>query len=311
MSLTWSSLKAEEREIPFEDINNFLPEFEKVPFQFESQENERFDMIVNKETNVPINTCSKRYSLIQHHQLIDQVDKILEEITPVVDKDNTKIHVSKNRERLWIECSFPDSQFDPGDNYPIELRLHAFNSVDLSIPFEITFGWWREVCKNGMMALKRGTSFRHRHTPNLDSESISSVAEDLWNSAFMDIEKYKGFFGQPIKVESDVIQRWVNATVNNKWGLNTAGRVYNIMKTGYDGKCSYPEGGKTLGMNPTDLEFNAERIVPGSKVAENMYDVVNAVSWISSHQTNLKDRIKKMRQLPDLIRSLPGGSLTT
>ena len=311
MSVTWSSLKASERNMSLNQLREFLPEFEKVPFQFEGEENERFDMIVNNDTNVPINTCSKRYSLVQHHQLIDQVDRILEEITPEADKDNVTVHVSKNCERLWLECIFPDCEFDPGDTNPIQLRLHAFNSVDLSIPFEITFGWWRQICKNGMMAMKKGTSFRHRHTPNLDSETIARVAEDLWNSAFMDTEKYKEFFGQPIEVDSDVIHNWINATINNAWGLRNAGRIYNILKSGYDGEVSYPESGKVRGMKPTDLEFTPHNRVPGSPAAKNMYDVVNAASWISSHQGNLKDRIKKMRQLPDLIKRLPGGSLAT
>ena len=58
-------------------------------------------------------------------------------------------------------------------------------------------------------------------------------------------------------------------------------------------------------MKPTELEFQAENPVPGSGVTENMYDLINAASWISSHESNLKNRIKKMRELPTLIRDLP------
>lgn len=302
MDLTWSSLPAKQLNLPFDKLLDFLPDFEKVPFQYEGKENDRFDTIINCRTNVPINNCSKRYSLIQHHQLITQVDRILEEIEPNVDKSNVTVKVSKNFERLWIECKFPECLYDPGDGNEIELRLHAFNSTDLSIPFEITFGWYREICSNGMIAMERGTSFRHRHTPNLSEESISRIAEDLWNSAFMDTERYSQLLGQPVEAEGEVIQNWIDRTVNSSWGLNMAGRVYNIVRTGYDGTVSYPEGGKVRGIKPTDLEFTPERKVPGSNPAENMYDVVNAASWISSHQPNLKDRIKRMRQLPDLIK---------
>lgn len=310
MALTWSSLPAEQLDMPFEQITNFLPEFEKVPFQYQGEENDRFDMIINTETNVPINNCSKRYSLVQHHQILTQVDRILNEIEPDADRSNTTIKVSRNHERLWVECKFPECHYDPGDKHLIELRLHAFNSVDLSIPFEITFGWYRQICENGMMAMERGTSFRHRHTPNLDSESIARVAEDLWNSAFMDTEKYKKLFGQKIEAEGEVIQNWIDRTVDSTWGLNIAARVYNIIRTGYDGTVHYPEGGKIRGIKPTDLEFAPQKQVPGSKPAENMYDVVNAASWVSSHQDNLKDRIKKMRELPNLIKSVSDyGSL--
>lgn len=304
MPQTWSSLKAEESVIHFDDIGEHLPKFDKVPFQNGVEVNDRFDMVVNKETQFPINTCSKRYSLIQHQELLDQVDKIIDEIDHEADKDNSIVRVSKNKERLWLECSFPDSKFDPGDGHPIELRIWGFNSVDLSIPFEITFGYYRQICSNGMIAMERGTSFRHRHTPNLDSEIISKVAEDLWNSAFMDTEKYQKYYNEKIEVESEVIQDWINSTMNRAWGLNTAGRVFNIMKTGMDGKCSYPEGGKTRGMLPTELEFEADKPVPGSAIAENMYDVVNAASWVSSRENNIKNRIKKMRQLPGLIKEL-------
>ena len=311
MNQTWSSLKAEERIIPFSEINDYLPNFKKIPFQFDGEENDRFQMIVNSEDNFPINTCSKRYSLIQHQELVEQVERIIEEIEPVIDEEQTVIHTSKNKERLWIECSFPDCEFDPGDGNPIELRLHAFNSVDLSIPFEITFGWWRQICSNGMMAMESGTSFRHRHTPNLDSESISQVAEELWSSAFMDTEKYQELHSIPIKVESDLIENWINSTVNKTWGLQNASRIYHIMKSGHDGNPSYPEGGKVRGINPTELDFESERLVPGSGIAENMYDVINAVSWISSHQNNLKDRIKKMRQVPSLVKTLEGRIANT
>ena len=60
----------------------------------------------------------------------------------------------------------------------------------------------------------------------------------------MDTEKYKGYFGKPVNVESEVIHNWINKTMNAYWGLKTAGRLYNIMKTGRDGKCFYPEGRK-------------------------------------------------------------------
>ena len=283
MPLTWSSLKAEENDLSLEELKDFLPEFEKEPFQLDGEENERFDVIVNSETRVPIQTCSKRYSLVQHTELLEQVERIIEEIDKigaVADKESITTHVSKNTERLWIECKFPETKFNPGDGNPIELRLHGFNSVDLSIPFEITFGYWRQICSNGMMAMEKGTSFRHRHTPNLDGDVIARIAEDLWNSTFMDAEKYEEFFGQPIEVESEVIQHWIDSTMNNAWGLKTASRIYNIMKTGQDGKCSYPEGGKVRGMKPTELDFEPEMSVPGSNPAENMYDVVNGLVHI-------------------------------
>ena len=41
MPLTWSSLKAQKREMSFDELTDFLPEFEKRPFQLGGEENER------------------------------------------------------------------------------------------------------------------------------------------------------------------------------------------------------------------------------------------------------------------------------
>ena len=51
-------------------------------------------------------------------------------------------------ERMQWSCNLPDSDFNPGDNSPIVLRINCLNSVDTSTPFDISFGLKRvaEFC---------------------------------------------------------------------------------------------------------------------------------------------------------------------
>jgi hypothetical protein len=70
--------------------------------------------------------------------------------------------LSEYGERMHWSCAVPNMDFDPGDHYPLVLRINCLNSVDTSTVLEITFSWYRLICSNGMM-LERVCVFLRRH----------------------------------------------------------------------------------------------------------------------------------------------------
>ena len=91
----------------------------------------------------------------------------------------------------------------------------------------------------------------------------------------------------------------------NSWNHGYAERVYSIIETGQDIKIKKfkdknTEENKDCSMVKVSLEGN----VPGTQPAENIYDVANALSWVSSHQNSLPKQYKMMSQVPTMLKKL-------
>ena len=57
-------------------------------------------------------------------------------------------------------------------------------------------------------------------------------------------------------------------------------------------------------VSPHLIEMEPMGPVPGSQPVENMYDVVNAMSWLASHKTSLQVRYKQMKEIPEMLWDL-------
>ena len=75
-------------------------------------------------------------------------------------------------------CAIPDMDFNPGDGYPLVLRINCLNSVDTSTVLEIAFSWFRLVCSNGMMFGLKDSRLRRRHIQSLDPEDIAAYLKE-------------------------------------------------------------------------------------------------------------------------------------
>ena len=90
-----------------------------------------------------------------------------------------------------------------------------------------------------------------------------------------------------------------------KWKHGYAERVYSIIETGQDVKVRRIKD-KTTEENEDSyiIKVSLEGDVPGAKPAENIYDVANALSWISSHQNSLQNQYKMMLEVPIMLKEL-------
>ena len=104
-------------------------------------------------------------------------------------------------------------------------------------------------------------------------------------------------------VGSNVIEDWIDATVNDEWGTRTAARAYHIVRTGKDGEVNILEANDNK-KTPHKVSVTSKIDVPGSEPAENALDVVHALSWIASRQETVQTRYEMMRDVPKLMKNL-------
>lgn len=311
--LKWAGRNVRGHNEYFKDIRDIVPVFDRQPFQVGTIENQHLDTIIKlptklHEATVPIATVSKSYSLVQHHEVLDAVERAFNDLNYDTEKAECNLHLTEYGERMWLKMRFPEAQrFDPGDGHPLTLQFHALNSVDRSTPLTFELGWYRLICSNGLIRLNTGNKFHRRHTTSLSPEKLVKFLSEITVEIESETETYKRWQQQPVKINTDLrlLENWVDATVTNKWGIHLAARTYNILRTATDGKVNHkdmksPDKRKT----PHKIRVVPELQVPGAQPVENVYDVANTLSWLASHQSTLQTRYKRMTEVPELLKKL-------
>jgi len=105
--------------------------------------------------------------------------------------------------------------------------------------------------------------------------------------------------------DSEILRHWIDTSVSKAWDDIISQRVYSILTTARDGKIRKRQYPKSEGKKDSYLiRFSSGFDVPGAKPVQNMYDVANALSWVSSHHTSLTKQYSMMAQVPKLLTSL-------
>ena len=175
MELTWHSRKVKVFKGSIGELRKKIPCFKRGPFRVEDGGmNQHLDIIVRKplkggsqvyllppddEVHIPIATVSKKYVLVQHHEVLDALEAAVKQkgIDPVHLVGELKL--TEYGERMWASFRLPthgfnpdvETFFDPGDGYPVVLKVNVLNSVDKTAALEIHLTWHRLICSNGMI----------------------------------------------------------------------------------------------------------------------------------------------------------------
>lgn len=96
-----------------------------------------------------VNTCSDRYALVPNDEIFPPICKIL-------TKNNIKFsekYMHMNHARFYAEFTIEDHAFKVGNNpndmvKPMLKVQHSYNGLT---EYEITFGYYRLVCSNGLV----------------------------------------------------------------------------------------------------------------------------------------------------------------
>ena len=311
---TWSGREVHKTLDTLEHIGDHIPTFQRRDFVISnpkdnfapmvSSENAYLDVIV-KDNEVPVATVSKNYALVAHREVTDALKVAFSDLGCDPSQVECDLSLTEYGERMWLELTAPDLlSFDPGDGHPLELRFHAINSVDGSLRLSLTAGWHRLICANGMMRLSHERKVQRRHTKGLDSDRLTTYLEESLDDMEAEPKVYQRW--HEALPEVFVIQQWIRTTMRATWGNALAARAYHIFQTGEDGTVNPIDiKDKRLKETPDKMRVVSTEQVPGQpSMARSKYDMLNAITFLASHQDSFTARHKMMMQVPGIIEKL-------
>ena len=271
---TWEGSAVIERRGTTAELYRNIPTFTRHPYRSGGEENRYKDEIRRQplelsETEIPIATVSKTYSLAQHRDVISSVFRALQLMRRDISKVEATLLLSEYGERMHWSCQIPGFDFDPGDQNPIVLRMNCLNSVDRSTVLEIALSWFRLVCSNGLMFGVGDSRLRKRHVYSLDPEDIASYLEGELEHVMGEQSVYQSWLEK--RVESKDLESWVDSDVAGSWGPHAACRIWHIVTQGVDGAV---ERGNEKKLPAHVLPFSDPVPVPGA--------AVQAITYFSS-----------------------------
>lgn len=268
-----------------EEIRSFVPEFERRAFALTQPGNEcsrmnaRLDTIVRRpfgddQNFIPVGVVSKEYALVPHLAVLDVAEKALDKTKIAPEEVRAELKITEYGERMALSIYLPERfYFDPGDRYPMAMRLECFNSVDGSTRFRALMGWFRFVCSNGMVIGVTCSDVRRRHVGDLGLDDVEAVL----TSGIQESENERRNFEQWRKKEirlNDIVP-WLNTDLKKGWGFKAAARLYHISRTGHDAEILGPYKDNT----PVTIPVRLLGKVPGAPAeSRNLYDVSQSLA---------------------------------
>jgi len=293
------------------NIVEYIPEFERRSFSLRQANNqhtrinERFDTIVRRpfrddSSLVPVGIVSKEYVLVPHTEVLNVATKAIQSAD--IDKADVRaeLKITEYGERMALSLYLPERySFDPGDGYPLSLRLECFNSVDGSTRFRTLMGWFRLVCSNGLIIGVTQSDLRRRHVGNIRIQDIGTVL----TSGIQESDKEKSNFERWRKhvVRRDRLNLWIQEKLRKEWGFKAAARLNHISRTGYDADVLGPYKNNT----PLTIPTRQSKRVPGApNQSGNLYDVSQILAWIAKERRDLQEQLKWREKISGLIEPL-------
>jgi len=255
---------------------------------------------IHKDDYIPIGTVSKEYRLVSHKEVFDTALKALSENH--IDPSHTRAEVllTEYGERMHLSIYLPHYyDFHPGDGHPMAMRLECFNSVEGSTRFKAFVGWFRFVCKNGLIIGVTTARFQHRHDRTLDITDIGSVLMNGIAEGTKERESLRKWQGTTIGKGS--LPPWINETVYKTWGFKAATRAFHIAHAGYDVEIVSPY----KGMRPTTIPVKKTKKIPGTpNEAQNAYEISQVLAWLAKERNDVEERLTWRQQIPELMKAL-------
>jgi hypothetical protein len=293
------------------NIRNHIPVFERRGFgltQAEGQPsrlNKRLDTIVRRpfgddNTFVPVGVVSKDYVLMPHGDVLDVLIAAFEgaKIAPADVK--AELRITEYGERMALSLYLPDEyHFDPGDGYPMALRLECLNSVDGSTRFRVLMGWFRLVCSNGLIIGITRSDVRRRHIGDL---GIARVGEVLVSGLRESKTEKKNFENwRKAEINLNRIVPWVDKDLRKEWGFKAAARTFHIARFGHDADVA----GQYKGSTPTTIAMQKTKRVPGApQECRNLFDLSQILAWLAKERRDLQEQLEWREKIPELLAHL-------
>ena len=288
-----------------------LPSFHRAPFIVNGIENPGIDVIVEDNLDYPITTVSKSYGLVQHATVFDQAIDSLSGFGFDVHGLDAELALTAHGERLKISFTLPGFDFDPGDGCPLVLKMNLLNSVDKTTSVAIELEWLRLVCGNGLMYGIGSAGFRKAHFCGISEMDIAEYLTSSLRSVPQDRSLMQHWLQTTVTVDRTLT--WVDRDVAGQWGEPTAARLWHILRHGQDAKPEIVRGTEHDDHQPTPPAHTRPVIplatIPGAFApVSNGYHVAQALSWIAKENTNMGTRLRRIKEIPDLMQPLLSGN---
>ncbi len=299
-------------------IASDVPKFERRPFVLPAgagrgttQSNERFDVIVRQamgnDPEMPVGIVSKRYSLVQHTEVIDAAREAILQLGIREEDTEADLQLTQHGERMALHIRLPkDMSVDPGDREPIALQLHCWNSVDGSMHLTSLLGWLRLVCSNGLAVGTTALHVRRVHSNGLSPSDITGVLREGLRAVEQERNTFRRWLDTRLRAEA--IAQWINGPVRRGWGVKAACRAYHILTSGEDVEIADPFA-KGL---PTEKPVERIGRVPGAVLpGNNPFAASQALAYLASRRRDVGERLDRMREIPGLMEALVGRGTRT
>ena len=293
------------------EIAAFIPTFERQDFALIQPENTRsrfnghLDTIVrmpfaDDPDYVPVGTVSKEYALVQHTEVFDVAVDAFNKAKIDISKVKAEIEITEYGERMALTLYLPEAyNFDPGDGYPLNLRIECFNSVDGSTRFRVLMGWFRFVCSNGLIIGVTYSDVRRRHIAGLGLGDVNTVLKAGIEESQKEKNNLELWIKKPIKLTN--LKTWIDKDLKDLWGFKAATRAYHIARCGYDMEIVGPYKDKS----PTTIKVRTTKPVPGAPPqCRSLYDVSQILAWIAKERRDVQEQLQWREQISGLLKPL-------
>lgn len=313
-------------------IRDHLPTFKRCAFGFEMRDsiyrgqltlfdspevppgvNPHFDTIVRqpleKEDDVPpvpVGIVSGSYTLLQHHQVFDEVLRTLEQSGFETSGLTAQMDLSSLGERMRLQVVLPEKyHLTLDEDDAIALRLICTNSVDGSVIFSALMGWFRFVCSNGLIVGTLHQRVRQRHNQHMKVTDIMQVLREGISSATKERSLMKKWHQRLL--DSEDIRYWADTTLAKQWGVKAAVRAFHILTCGSDVQLADPfEKGP-----PSKKSVQKLDPVPGSQsLGLTVFAAAQALAWLAKERRDIQEQQLWSQQIPGLIAPLHKRSRT-
>jgi hypothetical protein len=293
------------------DIRRYVPSFERRSFCLArpddklSRLNERLDMIVRlplgeDSTFIPVGVVSKNYALVQHTDILDVAARALGGAKIALDAVKAEIEITEYGERMALSLYLPDKySFDPGDGYPMALRLECFNSVDGSTRFRALMGWFRLVCRNGLIIRVTRSDVRRRHVGDLRLKDVGEILASGLRESETEKKNFERWRKTVIRL--DRLATWVNRDLREEWGFKAAARAFHIASCGYDAVVLRQYKTNT----PTTIPMQKTKLVPGApEQCRNLFGLSQILAWLAQERRDVQEQLEWRERIPKLMAPL-------
>ena len=279
-------------------MNQHLPTTERIDLRSHEIINPYLDLICNSPPGrygdmMPVGTVSKTYGLIPHNQLFGVLCKKLGSKSGDFP---TVLRTTPMGERVRFDITIPGNELIPADGHPISMRLIVVNSVEGSVSFKAMIGWFRFVCENGMIIGTESSRMTSRHFQNLTIENVEEAIGGQLTLAVKTSAHFKAW--NALVLMPEAVKIWVNKTLAEKWGPQSAARVWRTWRTGSDG---IPKQ-RSRNCPATDWIFDHTTAVRGAVLNDSAYSFLQALTWVASRRRSVQDQLQQQRDSVEFMK---------